>query len=646
MIWKPTEKELVNFPGEFVEWIDSINSGFNNKSSYTPYEYYCKEVEKWLKEKETYEDAFDKYNFVKEEKDRILANSLYFIEKYLHFKDDKSNTGSLKYKAYEAQKILCFLVDCGYNLIIGKGRQIFFTTTMGGICVKWLNFQRSHFTKFITTDEKKGMEIFEDKIKFPFSKMENWMKCTVVNDAQRQLRVARKEKKGSITGVDSKLQVSAPVISTVNGGSPSKVLIDEADDIPVLSELINEIFPTLIGFNPVTQQQELKRQLIVWTAGADQNNSKPFETEYKASLSRWNDRDFSNAIVPIFFDVHARPGMNDEVYNSQKRFYYQKSETSGHKKYIIQFHKHYPKTIEDLFLSSHETIVPVDVINRHLDRIYKKRIKPKKGYFEAIYDINKPLGEGSFIPYVPIGANFIPVKDFDKRATAVMYAERNKDWINRYYRGTDPIFSTSGHSKMGSAIFDCVEGSISCIVNSKSMDYRYDYFQAILMGIYYGNVPDLVETNVGKEYINLVDSCSYYWTLLTNKMLPPYLQTKNTTEPVGINKKRDNAIFIVNKLSELLDMHQEKIDCDIFWHQLKTFTRRTRPDGQTVYNVADARFYYDDIIDAVNYSYICWLAHSHILPFEKTENSGKRHVKRYICNKDTNWNTVLTDVVL
>jgi hypothetical protein len=133
-VWYPSHPEF-EYPKSFVDWIDSINSGWQNKIQYKPFDLYCKQSEEWLKDESSITDfstVDDQLNWLFNEIERCKVNSLYFGDKYGWIKEDKAPDGSgmLKYKAWEAQKVLLFLFDCGYSLMIGKARQIGFTTTM------------------------------------------------------------------------------------------------------------------------------------------------------------------------------------------------------------------------------------------------------------------------------------------------------------------------------------------------------------------------------------------------------------------------------------------------------------------------------------------------------------------------------------
>ena len=170
--WRPDHPPL-QYPDEFVEWVDSINSGWQNMTQYKPFELYRKQAYKWLKEEDEitdFHDEDDQLDFVAQEKQRCIDNSLYFCNKYGWLKEGDVEGGGVKYQAWKAQEVILFLADCGYCFMIGKARQIGFTSTLGLLACKRLNFMPSYYTKFITKEKEKGEEIFRDKIRWAFGR--------------------------------------------------------------------------------------------------------------------------------------------------------------------------------------------------------------------------------------------------------------------------------------------------------------------------------------------------------------------------------------------------------------------------------------------------------------------------------------------
>tara|TARA_Y100000593_G_scaffold95052_1_gene198871 strand:+ start:3808 stop:6045 length:2238 start_codon:yes stop_codon:yes gene_type:complete len=647
--WKPSTKKLLDPPADFVKWIDSINVSFAQKVNYTPYNKYVQQAENWLAQNESlsdYKTYDEQLEFARREKKRCTDNSLYFLNKYLMLKEGDTESGYKNYKAWECQTIVCFVFDCGYNIMIGKPRQVGFTSTIGGLAVKRTVFHKSYFTKFITETLKKGEEIFEDKIKFAFYTLPDWLRPTVNNDRENLLRLFYKPAKGDIGGVDSKLMVDTPRVTAINGGAPNLVMIDEIGLISILTEMMNEGRPALFWVNPDTNEMEMKRQLICWgTGGEMEGGGLAFEREFKTASAEWKQRNFKYGIIPLFFDAYAKPGVTKDFYETEKKYYY-KQQGMDSERSRIQFHQAYPLTMDDMFLISSDTIIPVERINERLDAIYAMPIeqKPQRGYFEPIFDESRPFHEGSDVAYHIKGAKFIPVDDVDPAATVTIFEHPEEGWRYRYFQGTDPIFSESGHSKMASAVWDSHHQTISAHVNFRVEDYRYCYLQTLLLGLYYDKsyIYNLLEYNVGSGYIDYVENKNYFKTLVPGRMIAPHLRTQGGSK-MGISKKANTAKYINYKLSELLESYAENVFCEDFWIQLKTYVRKRTKSGIESFKVENAKYYYDDVIDAVIYAYICAQSYAHFEPYKMNESRDKKVKYRYI--RDKNYNLKLKRIV-
>src|SRR3990172_8962851 len=120
--WKPNHEPL-DYPTEFVKWINSMNSGWRNMTYYEPFELYVKQAEQWCREEDeilNYRDEETQEDYIYQEYKRCDDNTLYFANKYGYIKDGDIEGGETRYKAWRAQQIILFLLDCGYNLLLGK----------------------------------------------------------------------------------------------------------------------------------------------------------------------------------------------------------------------------------------------------------------------------------------------------------------------------------------------------------------------------------------------------------------------------------------------------------------------------------------------------------------------------------------------
>lgn len=628
--WIPVSK--LEHEKDFVKWIDSINSGFKNKVHYKKFSLYVQQASEWFSENGSitdYHDISSQEDYGMEEMRRCAENTLYFLNKYLILKEGDVLSGARTYDAKPVHEVIAYLYDCGYSFMMGKPRQIAATSTLGGCALKSIVFNKNFFLKFITQDKETGVEIFDDKIKFPFGELPEWMKPDVSNDRDNLLRLSKKgKKKGTKKGVNSKLQIVAPSKSAINGGSPQVVMVDEAGYISILGAMMKEARPTMFMQDPDTKKLVMKRQIIVWGTGGEMDKGgKAYEEEFHTCLKKWGDREFESGIIPLFFDWTTRPGITKEFYDSEKLVYTVDGPDKDKK--MVQFRQTYPAIIEDMFLTSSKLLVSIEYINKNIERIrnYPHEAKPQKGYFEPIFDTNSPAGENEDVPFKIIGATFVATEDDDPRASTIIFMHPKKNWRNRYYAGTDPISSDNGYSNMASAIIDVVFQTIPAIVNYRDSNHKYTFLQTMLLSMYYhagnkpGRVKELVEANIGTAYIDYVETKGYYDSLVWKTELEGPMQGGGHT--IGIDNRAARTRFIINRIFEFIQAYGDRVCIDTFFIQLRTFQCTVTASGQETWGTADKRKYHDDVLFAVVFAYICSLSYSHLIPKEIKGDSDR-----------------------
>lgn len=643
--WMPKSK--IYHTKDFVAWIDSILTGFQHMTAYKPFQMYCQQAADWLAENgsETdYSHLEDKKAYCFEELRRCKENTLYFMDKYLQLKEGDMSSGNMKYLSKPVHKVICFLADCGYSTMVGKPRQIAATSTYGGIALKKIVFTKNFFLKFVTLDKEKGIEIFDDKIKYPLGQLPSWMRPGVLNDRDNYLRLGKKSaKKGESKGLNSRLQVVAPTKSAINGGSPQLSMVDEAGFIGILGAMMKEARPTFFWQNPDTGKMEHKRQIIIWGTGGDMDKGgKAYEEEFWTCLKKWQDREFTNGIIPIFFDWTTRPGITKEHYENELKAY--SVEGPEREAKMVQFRQHYPSVIEDMFLTSNKTLVGIDWINKNLEKIRKlnAKAKPVHGYFEPVFDYDSPADENSDVPYKIIGSNFVPTSDGDPRSSTIIFMYPKGNWINRYYAGTDPIMSDNGYSNMSTAIFDNHLKTVSAVVNYRDSNHKYTFLQCMLCKLYYDatktgakkvGIKELVESNVGTAYVDYQESKGFFDSLVYRTELPQIIQGGG--QEVGIDNKGNRNKFIINKMFELLVSYGDRFYIPTIFEQLRTFVCTITASGNETWGVDDKRKHHDDVLFAITFAYICSLSYDHLEPKEITSESQK-YKKKYKLVRDGN----------
>jgi hypothetical protein len=659
--WKPNHPEF-EYPIEFVKWIDSINSGWQNKIYYEPFDLYCKQAKQWLENKSEitdFDNEEDQFDWLLTEITKCNENTLYFCNKYGYIKEDKApdGSGALKYSAWEAQQVLLFLYDCGYSMMIGKARQIGFTTTMCLAGMKSVNLNKSMFIKFVTHSKDKGIEIFRDKVKWAYTKIPGHIAQEVKNWTDQIMNFDKRgDRKGREEGGGARFQVDSPAVDAINGGSPSKVFVDEIGLFEIFGEMMREGRPALFKYNPETRKMTMQQQFIAWGTGGEMDKGgSVFESEFKMCLKQWREKNYEYGVIPIFMNAYARRGVTDDHIQKERKAYLALEGTKKGEQAKVQFHQHYPITIDDMFIRKSKTLVPVHLCNRRLNEIYGRDVELEYGYFEPIMDMSQPTPD-LITEYKIIGAKWVETgarEDVSTTALIVHHPPKGEVWKNRWYQGTDPINSETGHSMMCSAIWDAYTNTVSSVVFHRDRKFKQTYLQVLLQSLYYdqqkrGGVKELVENNIGDMHIDFQEVHGFKSKFTANTQLPDYFHTPNG-KWFGISNKTNTAPRIIAKTEEMLDAYGDRIDIPWLWEQLKTFVEKDLKSAnshrQTRYQAADSRYDYDDAIFAITFAYINALSHAKYEPENiKSTSSEANIITRYIQSKETNYRMKLAKV--
>jgi len=617
--WRP--QSTINHSPEFVGWIDSITYGyFHQKKYFLPFELYKKQCYDWIKtnaDPNKYSDEYTRKQCALEELRRVDENTLYFAEKYGYVKEGSDDSGLIKYKSKEHNAFLYYLLDCGYCLLVGKPRQIFATTTIGLFALKRLVTRYNYFMKFVTKDDKKGIEILRDKFKFPYNHLPSWMRPIAASDSENVFHLGRRIRKGEIGLPNSRIEECAPSSTAINGGAPQLSFIDEIGEVPELIETLMEIRPTLYMDKEQNGVLQLIRSVVAWGTGVTSRAGKmSFELFWTQTLSLWEAGNYSSAIfVPIFLDWRCR--CTQEVYDSEKKAYLMgaaaglESSTSNKDRESI-FHMHYPDNYRDMFGNASNRLVSKEIIDTARAKIRGLDTEKKAvaGYFEPIYDTTRPTPEDD-VPYKIIGANWIPLDDSGdpEMISAYMISPPDHRYKDRYYQGTDPIQNETGISFMGSTIWDdhielidktITEAPVCFVYHRKQHDPKSSYLQCMLMGIYYDTgsvkrgVPQLIENNAGTGYKDYIDAKGYSSKITYNSEIFD-LDMHGGGALWGINisgRGNKRKLKVVGRLRELVMTYSPNILFDTFWRELETYVNVQKADE--TWQPVDKRHYRDD----------------------------------------------------
>lgn len=637
--WMVQKDESGFYEDTFYNFICSILDGWQHKKSYNRFEAYKHQASLWYAENTVYDYSLseeDRLSFLRLEVARMKTNSLYALSKYLQLKDGQIFGGKRRFEAYDAQALVLYLFDCAINQSIAKLRQIGLSSALGpGIMTKTM-LTKNCVTKFVSETGTKTSEIYEDKVRVVVDMYPEYVVPSIRRDAiaNKPIIVFGLKSKSESIGSNSRFIVENPTPTVINGGSPDYIAIDEAGNIVIIDEIIDQGRPTLFWINPVTKKMEMKRVLTMWGTGKNmEKGGESYRMVYTSIIDAFRDRYYDYGIVPVFLNVYSKPGITDEFLEKEKRIAYSKTGAKAHLARSI-YHQTYPITIDDVFMTSSQKLISDSDCVKNRQEAFKSGIV--FGKFVPIYDKEQPLTPGSYVPYKIIAADFHPYSQ--KELVDIIVPEA---WIvsppdfrykNRYYKGTDPIMTSLGHSRFSSVILDEYEKRIVAGVNLRSGDYKYDFMQSALCNLYYGQkekvsfIPELIESNIGTAYYEFCMTYfpEMYSSFIETAYLPEYLKIGAGTN-VGIRKSQ-NAMLIVGKIEELLAIYS--IPIPEFWAQIKTFVKKITEKGKETWEPISPNHNYDDIIDACVYAYIARLCYPTKIPVNV-------HSEEYINSKKT-----------
>jgi hypothetical protein len=425
--------------------------------------------------------------------------------------------------------------------------------------------------------------------------------------------------------------------------------VDEIGLFEIFGEMMREGRPALFKFNPDTGKMTMQQQFIAWGTGGEMDKGgSVFEAEFKMCLQQWREKNYQYGIIPIFFNAYARRGVTDQHINNERKAYLALEGTKKGEAAKVQFHQHYPITIDDMFIRKSRTLYPIHTCNMRLNEIYGKDVPIEYGYFEPILDLSQPTPD-LITDYKIIGARWVKTdarEDVSTSAIIVHHPPEGEIWKNRWYQGTDPINSETGHSMMCSAIWDAYTNSVSSVVFHREKKFKFTYLQVLLQSLYYdqqkrGGIKELVENNIGDMHVDFQEMHGFKNKFTANAQLPEYLQTFGG-KWFGISNKTNTAPRIIAKTEEMIDAYGSNIDIPWLWEQLKTFVEKDlksqNSHRQTRYQAADSRYDYDDAIFAITFAYINALSHAKYEPENvRGEGSDKKIVVRFVQCKETDY---------
>lgn len=643
--WRP--ERVDKHTPEFRKFIGSSFPRFDKIIAYEPFFLCVEQCRRWLEEGTSIEDykGEEQRNYAMQEFSRILQNRMYGMEKYGWIKDDEIAGGRRKYHASTPQALLIYLLDCGYSIELGKGRQAAITSTVMLYEVMTMLVRTSYKGVLVADDVKTtGQAILNDKFKSSFRfildnhrwlgppKVHNFAVDNVTFDWSQG---ASKTEMGMYASNYS--IASAGDTQAINGQTPSKVVFDETQNIATYTAMKLEARPTMLSSDE-NGVINIKRQIVAYGTGSSNQSGKGvFENEYKSTMSNFVTGKDTSTFVPLFFDWTCRPNMTEERYRKEYTFYLntdsQVMSGLGKEERAAAFHCAYPSRVEDMWMTSHTTIIPQLLIKSHTDRIYKKchlqGLEPVPGRFEAVWDKTKPMPPGSYLPYFVRDAIWKPSRADDYEAPCKMLIERKSGWANRYVKGTDPIQSPTGTSMFASMVIDkaarhqeiengngekqrLYKPVPACILNWKSPVVEENMLQSALMNLYYSNYgkrgcTEVFEINQGQSYEKFMDSPAMMLgqQLAYRLAMPKRYQGGGHHRGLSLKGGRAGGTkghLYADVRNALLDMGEDIWFSDVFYQVEKVVVEER--DGGFAYYPRNKNTDNDDVLDTLGFACI------------------------------------------
>lgn len=681
--WRPERVDIHS--AEFRKFIGSSFPRFDKILAYEKFFLYVEQCRRWMAERTTIEHfkGEEQRNYAMQEFMRIQENRMYGMEKYGWIKDDEISGGRRKYHASTPQALLIYLLDCGYSIELGKGRQAAITSTVMLYEVMTMLVRTSYKGVLVADDVKTtGHAIFNDKFKASYRyvlEKSRWLcppKATnfAADNVTFDWTQATNKTEGGMYASNYSI-ASAGDTQAINGQTPSKVVFDETQNIATYTAMKLEARPTMLSSDE-NGIINIKRQIVAYGTGSSNQTGKGvFENEYKSTMSKFVQGKDTSTFVPLFFDWTCRPNMTEERYRLEYNFYLNSDSTTlsglGKEERAAAFHCAYPSRVEDMWMTSHTTIIPQLLIKSHHDRIYTNctlnELEPVPGRFEAVWDKTRPMPPGSYLPYFVRDAIWKASRADDYEAPCKMLLDRKKGWSNRYVKGTDPIQSPTGTSMFGSMVIDKAarwqniengNGETQklykplpvCTLNWKSPVVEENMLQSALMNLYYSNhgkrgCTEVFEINQGQSYEKFMDSPALLLgqQLVYRLAMPKRYQGGGHIRGLSLKGGRVGGTkghLYADVRNTLLDMGEDIWFSDVFYQVEKVVVEER--DGGFAYYPRNKHTDNDDLLDSLGFASIA-LEINQAIPMEVGVDAPHTR-KEFIWDRDQNGSLIELEV--
>ena len=151
------------------------------------------------------------------------------------------------------------------------------------------------------------------------------------------------------------------------------------------------------------------------------------------------------------------------------------------------------------------------------------------------------------------------------------------------------------------------------------------------MGLYYDTktvktgIKELVEANIGTNYIDYKRDKGFFDSLVFNSELPSRLL--GGAREIGIDNKGNRAFAIIDLMVEVFRAFHDRFYIKVIFDQLSTFVLKTSASGKETWEAQNKLLHYDDVLFAVTFSYACKAAFPNRTPTKEVAEHTRTRIR-------------------
>ena len=240
--------------------------------------------------------------------------------------------------------------NTGQGVIYLSRRGFGKSADFGSIAISAISTMKEVTIKITSKDENDVQKFLKEKVKMTYYEMKEYLRFSEVTNNRGEFHIGLEDKSKSgltfISGNNSKILGTAPTLASLEGGGARVVIIDEAGKIKGLTELVDNMLPSLAGGDGVTR---VGVPLIGGVAG----EFDVFGSDYQDLWDKAELRKFQRWFVPGWAGIRMDEFGNDDIEQAVEIIFRERIDAQkiSESKLITNL-KQYPLTPEEALNSS------------------------------------------------------------------------------------------------------------------------------------------------------------------------------------------------------------------------------------------------------------------------------------------------------